>query len=192
MLNQIRDMVGGIGVEHKRGKGNGSDHPWGRIVITIALSLLLITTGCRSEEKIVPKSEAEKISAYGITLTRESSPREVAHLLVKGLDNEDRELLSKLVAVKHEMEEVKNLFREYGRAYKGSPEKVAASVAAGWMATYLFFQSGQTAVTDERIEGDKASVYATGRKLNGEIRTLEIRMIREDGWWKVQAGLHEF
>jgi len=131
----------------------------------------------------------EKIAAYGLTLTTESSPIEVAKLLVKGLDNEDKGLLTKLVAVKYEMKEMEKIFHKYGRKSNLTPEKVAIVVSSGWLATYLSFQSGKTILVKEKIEGNNAIVYATGINLKGEKQILEIKMVREDNWWKVQSGL---
>jgi len=160
----------------------------------IAFSFLLVTiAGCRNTQKETgQQSQPEKVSAYGITLIRESSPREVANLLIKGLDNDDKNILSKLVAVKYGAEEVEKIFRKYGKKSNISPEKSTALAVSGWMATYAFFEQGQTAITGDKTEGDKAYVYATGRnQTSGANQNLEIRMVREDGWWKIQPGLQQ-
>jgi len=164
-------------------------------IITFSFLLVMII-GCRNTQggkgQQSQLEKTEKISAYGISLTRESSPKEVANLLIKGLDNDDKNILSKLVAVKYEMKEIEKIFHKYGKKANVTPEKTATITVLGWMATYAFFEKGQTTITEEKIEGDKSYVYAIGQKPNGAKRTLEIRMIREDGWWKIQAGLREY
>ena len=59
----------------------------------------------------------------------------------------------------------------------------------GWRSSYAFFQNGQTTPTRQVIEGDNAVVFARGTRPDGEPATLEIKLLREDGLWKVRAGL---
>jgi|UniRef100_A0A7C3UW02 hypothetical protein len=152
----------------------------------LILSLLLISiVGCPREKK----KEPEKISAYGLTLTKNSPPKEVAGLLIKGLDNEDESLLVRLVAIKYEMREVEEILKSFSKRL--TPERVASLTASGWLLTYSFFLPGKTRIEEERIEGDSAYVYARGEKRDGRMKTLEVKMVREDGWWKVTAGLKE-
>ena len=61
--------------------------------------------------------------------------------------------------------------------------------AAGWRATYMFFEENETHVEHETIERDTASVFASGKTPVGKARTLKITLLREDGLWKVRAGL---
>uniref|UniRef100_A0A7C6ECP3 DUF4878 domain-containing protein n=1 Tax=candidate division WOR-3 bacterium TaxID=2052148 RepID=A0A7C6ECP3_UNCW3 len=164
-----------------------------RVIKIVIISILLVSLfGCGGKRKEAgQQNQPDTISAYGITLTKESSPKEVASLLIKGLDNDDEDVLTKLVAVKNEMAEIKKVFQKHGqRAKKLTPEDVASLTAKGWMASYAFLEPGWTKITDETIEGDRAYVYCVARNPKGRERNFEIRLIREDGWWKVTAGLH--
>lgn len=158
---------------------------------SVILSILLLISVNWGRQEGSQQNQPNIISAYGITLTRESSPREVASVLIKALDNNDEVMLTKLVAIKNEMEEFKKIYQRYGqRAKKITPEKVAITTAKGWIASYAIFEPGRTRIIGVKVEGEKAYVYCVGINSQGKERAFEIRMVREDGWWKVIAGLH--
>ncbi len=160
------------------------------VKLNFFILFLIIIFSC--SQKKTEERKIEKIFAYGITLTKESSPKEVANLLIKGLDNEDEELLKKLVAVDYETKEIEKIFKNQGKKAKINKEEVADLTVSGWLLTYTFFEKGKTRVIEEEIEGDFAYVYASGIKPNGKERTIEIRMVKEEGFWKIQAGLKEY
>jgi len=161
------------------------------IMRSVILSILLVIFVNWGRQEDSQQNQPNIISAYGITLTKESSPREVASVLIKGLDNDDEVGLTKLVAVKNEMAEIEKIYQKYGqRAKKLTPEKVAITTAKGWIACYAIFEPGRTRIIGEKVEGEKAYVYCVGIDPQRKERAFEIRMVREDGWWKVIAGLH--
>jgi len=126
---------------------------------------------------------------YPSNLSAESTPKEVAGVLVRALDEDDGATLVGLVAAKAEAEAVNAIYRKHGREGATSPESAARLAAAGWMATYAFFQEGETEVVREVVTGDTAEVFAAGKAPDGKDRTLKIKLLREDGLWKVGAGL---
>ena len=149
---------------------------------------VLWMTGCASgggEER----TEAA-LPAYPAGLSAESSPQEVAEVLINALDEEDSQVLLGLVAITHAVGEVDAIYRKYGRESDTSPAAVARLAASGWAATYAWFQPGATRVTGERVAGDTAIVDAQGvNSSTGTRRLLQIEMVREDGLWKVKPGL---
>jgi hypothetical protein len=166
-----------------------------KVLTALSLTFLTLFSGCRrspegkTEEGI---TQPEEISGYGITLTRESTPEEVAQLLIKGLDNKDTGLLKQLVAVKYETEAVDAIYSKYGKKSSVTPEKAAGLAVAGWQATYAFFKAGQTTITKTEVQGDTATVYATAKGVtNLENRYIRINLVREDNWWKATAGIKE-
>jgi len=163
-----------------------------RMFIWLILFCQFITSGgCDKRKGAGEKTQPDTISAYGITLTEESTPEEVAGLLIRGLDNDDKDVLTRLVAIKNEMVEIKKIYQKLGQRPKDlTPEGVAIITAKGWIASYAIIEPGRTEITGERIEGERASVYCAGIDQQGKKRTFEIRLVREDGWWKVTAGLH--
>mgnify|MGYP001774084283 CR=1 FL=1 len=77
------------------------------------LSYLIICVSffiyCSSDrEKGERKGDKDLITGYGLTLTRESTPQDVAKFLFMALDNNGVGLLYTLVALEHESEELKN------------------------------------------------------------------------------------
>ncbi|MCM8784993.1 MAG: hypothetical protein NC827_09510 [Candidatus Omnitrophica bacterium] len=156
------------------------------VVMWIIIGLIL------SGGKVMGNNLLEKISGYGITVTKDSSPAKIAELMIKGLDNEDIELLKQLVAVKHEKKEVDAIFAKYGKKSTVIPDEIANTVVAGWLLTYSFFAKGKTIITKTDIQGDRAIVYATAKgRVNLEDRHIRINFIKEDGWWKATAGIHQ-
>jgi len=156
------------------------------------LVLVAINSNCGQKKKVSENILPDTISAYGITITKESSPKEIAYLLIKGLDNDDEKLLAKLVAVKHEIEEIKKLFNKKGMRMKRKPtfEEVATLTAKGWIASYAILEPGRTRIVDEIIEGERASVYCVGINPRGKEQSFEIWFVWEDNRWKAEAGLH--
>jgi len=143
----------------------------------------LILCGCARREGSVT-------IPYPSSLSDSSTPSEVAALLIKALDEENEEVLTALVAAKSEAEAIGSIFSKYGRRSSITPEKAARVAAAGWQATYAFFEKGATAVAEEQISGETAVVRANGRNAStGEAQSLTITLIREDGLWKIRAGL---
>ncbi|NIM06474.1 MAG: hypothetical protein GTO55_08685 [Armatimonadetes bacterium] len=149
----------------------------------------LIACGCgRSGESEKQGSEL----AYPSSLSAASTPSEVAEVLIKGLDEGDTALLMRLVAIKAEREAIDAIYRQYGRHSEFDAEKTARLAAAGWGATYAFFEAGATVITEEEVTGDTATVYAQGMNAtSGQPQTLIIRLLREEGLWKVRAGIHQ-
>jgi hypothetical protein len=110
-------------------------------------------------------------------------------VLVRALDDGDNKVLVGLVAAKAEAEKIDSIFARHGRSANTPPESAAALAASGWRATYAIFEKGETEVESQEIEGDRATVYADGVLKVGEPRRLKIKMMREDGLWKVRGGL---
>ncbi|MGB9824186.1 MAG: hypothetical protein ACPLN0_07060 [Candidatus Hydrothermia bacterium] len=143
-----------------------------------------------NREKGERKGDRDLITGYGLTLNRESPPEDVAKFLIMALDHADVGLLCKLVAVEHESEELKKILRVREGSVSFKAEDVESLVVAGWMATYAFFEKGQTFVTEVKTIDGECIVMARGIKPTGE-KTMEIRMVKENGWWKVMGGFRE-
>lgn len=178
---------------------------YGLVCTLLPLATLgVFVSGCRKVKKpeaTTSSREEEDISrpiTYQTGLSPESTPTEVANLLIKGLDEENEELLAALAAGKEEARAIEDIFRKHGLSpgkSRGEEARAAAAArlaASGWRATYVFFKKGETRVTGEEIRAEEATVYAEGKKkATLEPGTIIISLIREDGIWKVRAGLHE-
>lgn len=150
--------------------------------IAVALVIILHSYGCTKQQDI---------SGYGITLKKESTPEEVAELLISGLDHEDEELLKKLVAVKYAKEDIDSIFRKRLRKSDVTYDQAAGFAVDGWIMTYTFCSKGETRIISTTIDGDKATVIASGRyRSTGESNRIRIDLRREEGWWKVQHGIN--
>jgi hypothetical protein len=172
-----------------------SRHPTIIILPALFLLVLAVCSGCgRGEDTTsVPTengvSSDSNLPSYPPTLSAQSSPEEVAQILIKALDTDDGRTLRGLAAIESSSKDVSAIYRKYGKQSPMQPEDVAKLVAAGWRATYAFFESGETQIQDSTLSGDSAVVMATGKAPNGDARRLRIKLVREDGLWKVCAGL---
>ena len=81
------------------------------------------------------------------------------------------------------------IFERHGKTADIDPNAAAGLVVAGWGATYGFFQKGNTQIAGESVQGDTAIVTARGTAPDGRAKSLKIEFVREDGLWKVEAGL---
>ena len=130
------------------------------------------------------------VPSYPAGLSADSSPQEVAEVLISALDAGDGEALLGLVAIKHGISEIDAIYRQYGRESDMEPLEVARLAASGWGTSYAWFEAGATRVTGEWVTGDTATVEAEGvNPTTGRPRRLQIEMVREDGVWKVTSGL---
>ena len=136
------------------------------------------------------QTQLSTASQYPAALSAESTPKEVAQVLIQALEENDRATLLGLVAVKSAVADIDAIFRKYGRRSPIDQKNAVALAVQGWAATYHFFKVGETDVMEETVEGDTAVVYANGKALDASSRRLEISLVREDGLWKVRAGLH--
>jgi hypothetical protein len=128
------------------------------------------------------------VPPYPAALPEESSPEDVVEVLLAALDGKDEDTLRGLVAVQAEGGAVGEIYRKHGRRSSHSAAEVASMVAAGWQLTYMFFEPGQSMVERVEIEGERGTVTVSGLR-GGNVAYLEVKLVREDGLWKVGAGL---
>ncbi len=180
------------------------ERSWRRAaLLVIAVLLVSMACGCRdSARSDAPDGGKDgggkdggkgSVPSYPASLSETSVPSDVAAVLIKALDEGDTNTLLGLVAVKAEAAAIDAIFRKYGRKHSAAPGQAAKLAAAGWGATYSFLKKGATEVVGEQVDGAQAVVRAKGQQRQGSPdgppRGLEIRLIREDGLWKVRAGL---
>lgn len=153
------------------------------------LFLILTLITCGGQGKTGPTNQPDTISAFGIILTEESPPRDVARLLIQALDNDDEQILTKLVAVKYEAQAIARIRQQLAALGKKlTPEKIAVITAAGWRGTYLSFTPGRTRITGEIILGETAYVNIIATTIQGKEQPNAIKMVREDNRWKIPAA----
>ena len=163
------------------------------LVLVFAMALVAGTlSGCGRSDQSGEEAAAEQASgaaAYPSGLSADSSPGDVARVLINALEAGDRRTLLGLVALEVATEEVAAIFK--GRASKMGfdQDDVPALTVMGWSATYAFFEKGATEVTRETVTGDTATVLATGTVRSGDSQTLIISLVREEEVWKVKPGL---
>ena len=157
-------------------------------------ALIVIPFGCKRADEPEASDTASPgamaLPPYPSSLDADSSPSEVAEVLIAALEADDDATLIGLVAVEDAKKNVDAIFSKYGKKSNADPAQVAAMTAAGWGASYAFFKPGRTTVARETIDGDTAVVIADGFIRRGDARELRISMIREEGVWKVRAGLN--
>jgi len=173
--------------------------PHRNLTVCLLLAAILtafVATSCRRRGPTAQKPAAEADRAleqpliYPPELSAASTPGQVAARLIRALDEDDEQTLRGLVAARHEKEQIDALFRKHGRRARTTPELAASLAAAGWRATYAFMEQGATRVEGEEIQGETAIVRASARLLaGGRPRRLIIYLLREDGLWKVRAGI---
>jgi len=160
-----------------------------RVIVVVMLGAVLLGGGCAGLTGAGrPAGAVGSISAYGITVYRDSRPRQVAELFIAALDDEAEEILRCLIAGKAEKHKLDKFARARGRP-KATVEEAVDLAVAGWLASYSYFRKGRTSVTGEKVSRSEATVYAEGAYgAAGQKRAIEITMVREDGWWKVTGG----
>lgn len=159
-----------------------------RVLAILALSVLVLN-GCGGGDAET-EATGEPVPPYPATLSAQSSPSQVAAVLIQALDEGNNPVLLGLVAVKHEVEAIDGIYKSHGKQHETSPSAAAALTVSGWKLSYSWYQPGATYVTRERIDGDTAVVSAQGlNPTTGRARQLRISMVWEDGVWKVAAGL---
>ena len=167
-----------------------------RVFFLTAISLVLVISGCggnadddESGSDGTSEGQSSNLLKYPSDLSGDSSPEEVAAVLIRALDEKDKETLLGLVAAKAGARKIDAIFRKHNRARRTKPEKAAGLAVMGWSATYAFFQKGQTKVDHQVIEGNNATVFANGKRPDGKPAMIKIRLLREDGLWKVRTGI---
>lgn len=161
----------------KRSKGRKGFAAFG-----VSLAATLIVWGCGAADR-------HPGAAYPSELSPESTPKDVAQVLIQALEDNDKDTLLGLVALTAGREEFDIIYQRYGRENPMTPEEIGQLIAAGWGATHDFMQPGSTQVVEEEISRDKATVTAEARGRNDEPRLLKISLVREDGVWKILPGL---
>jgi hypothetical protein len=162
----------------------------GALVVAALACWVVLLGGCGGESAET-QAESKTLPPYPSALSAQSSPSQVAEVLIQALDEGDDQVLLGLVAVKHDIEAIDSIYSRHGREHETAPADAAALTASGWKTSYAWYQSGATYVTEETIDGDTAVVWARGlNPTTGRARELTISMVREDGVWKVAAGLH--
>lgn len=151
------------------------------IVIMAALSIV----GCGGKTP-----EIKEITGYGLIVNGDSRPGEIAALLIAALDNQDKELLGKLVAVDDAVNEMKKIYQKHPRKTPPTEENAIRMTVTGWQMTYSFFRPQETVVLSETMDENRATVTLNGRnKTTGQTRQISVNLLREKGWWKIRPGL---
>jgi len=158
--------------------------------LACVLLVLILCAACG--RKGAPEGEAaatsgkEKEEAFPVRepqLPADASSTQVAEALFEALDAEDKPALRGLAARRTITEDVNRIGR--GRI-RMSEDKAVELAISGWQATYLFIEKGSTAVTEERIDGNRASALADCRNdADGRPRRLEVELARERSGWRV-------
>lgn len=164
----------------------------------LSLLVVLCVAGCGetdTEDEATRNGQPAETIPYQDDLSADSTPLEVARRLIRALDKDDLATLEGLVAVKAEARDVQSLYAKYGREaglqQAVKPARIARMTATGWQLTYAFFRPGETTVEEASVDGRQAVVYARGTRRDGRTASLRIEMVRENGLWKIRAGLKE-
>ncbi len=156
---------------------------WRLGCLLVVLVALLCSCGGK-EPSVAQEGEVER--EYEVVepdLPADASPTQVAEALFAALDADDGARLRGLAARRTIAEALNRIGR--GRL-RFSETKAVGLAVAGWGATYAFIEPGSTTTTEERITGDRASVFADCRNgADGKLRGLEVELAREKEGWRV-------
>ena len=158
-------------------------------VLLAGMGVFLAVLVCACSRAGSKGEQGSTAPKYPAELSAESSPSAVAQVLIRALEEEDTPTLMGLVAVKAESKAVEDIYRRHGREAKTDYNKVARFTAGGWAISYAFVQNGSAEVGKESVQGDKATVTAGARLPNGDPCRLRLKLVQEDGVWKVGAGI---
>jgi len=154
-----------------------------KLACLLVLAGLLVSCGGKEPP---PAQEAEAEEKYEVVepdLAADASPSQVAEALFAALDADDVLRLRGLAARRTITEDLNRIGR--GRL-RFSETKAVGLAVAGWGATYVFIEAGSTTITEERITGDQASVFADCRNdADGRPRRLEVELALEEPGWRV-------
>ena len=159
------------------------------VLLLAVVVLAAVASGCKKGGQDEESVEGGASFQYPSGLSADSPVEDVARALITALDEDDEETLVGLVAVEAEVDAVEAIYRRRGRTSSIGPEQVAGMTVDGWGASYAFLQAGETAVERASVNGQSAVVFAVGKRPDGTPSTLKISLVREDGLWKVRAGL---
>lgn len=159
--------------------------------------LAAVGGGCGGRRTAAPvRTQYPQLPAVP-TLTDKTTPDDVGRIAIRALDMEDMKTLAQLAAVRSESGAAQVMSRRYGRAgTPPSPEQIGPMVAGGWRTVYAEFKRGATEITSAVVapfptQGtETATVVAAG--VNAKTKqpmTLTMHLVREDGMWKVRAGM---
>ena len=167
-----------------------TDHRIARNGVLLAgMGVFLAVLVCACSRTGSEGGQGSTAPKYPGELSADSSASDVAQVLIRALEEEDKPTLMGLVAAKAESKAVEDIYRRHGREAKTDYNKVAGLTAAGWAMSYAFVKNGSVEVAKESVQGDKATVTAGARLPNGDPCRLRIKLVREDGVWKVGAGI---
>ncbi len=142
------------------------------------------STGCYESREASTRVEfCSAISLYGMELTSESSPLEVAEVALVAIENEDLDSLVRLVATKRVIADVQKIIngnQAFRRSADDAPRTTAEVVAE---RINLLTPESRT-VGKETIDGDEATVVVVGI-CDGEIRQQTLYFTRENELWKL-------
>ena len=156
--------------------------------LACVLLVLALCASCARKEEPAGDTSADKegkktFEVREPDLPADASPTQVAEALFEALDAGDVPRLRGLAARRTITEDVNRLGR--GRL-RFSETKAVGLAVAGWRATYVFIEKGSTTIAEERITGDRASVFADCRNdADGRPRRLEVELAREKASWRV-------
>ena len=162
-----------------------------RQLLFIPALVMIALTGCRDAGDRAGPGQPVEISGYGVTLMETAAPAEVVKLFITALEHRDVELLKKLTAVEYAQEDIGRIFRRHGIKPGVSREQAAGFAVSGWLSIYAYFVEGRTVVGAATVEGETATVVATGlNRATGKEWVIRVGLLREDGWWKVKHGVN--
>jgi len=156
-------------------------------VACLALSAVLVAFigyGCGGESASVG-------APYPSGLSAASSPEEVANVFIQALEGNSTDALLGLAAAKTEAKMRNEFFKSLGSDQTTTAKEQASTMVTDWGIAYGVFQKGSAKVADSETTGETAKVKVVGKKAeDGTPAEMAVRLIREDGLWKVQPEVN--
>jgi pyruvate/2-oxoglutarate/acetoin dehydrogenase E1 component len=155
------------------------------IVIVVAAAL----SGCRPSGVASPsKTNAAAQPTGGVAITRDSSPEDVAKLLIAAIEKSDTAVLAQLVASQHVRSDTQRITQGRKQFAKVVDNGDALAIV-GWRAKFSFLKSGSAKVASHSIDGERATVLLEAVNKQDEPVSLEVNLVREADLWKVMPGI---
>lgn len=155
----------------------------------VSCSILFCAVGCPSRTAAPQSEPKESISAHGLVIDENSSPRQVAELFVAAAKNNDRVTLANLVALENAKEDLQHI-TQGKKDFAKVVERAAKATVSTWLLSLQSYNARTLKVREETINESTATVIIEGENKKGVSVRSTINLIVEHGLWKVLPGIH--
>jgi hypothetical protein len=153
-------------------------------LVLIAAVVGPVTFGCSGkEEATTPVEFCSTLNLYGLELTQESPPSDVAEVALAAVENDDLDTLVKLVAAKKVSADVQRI-TQGNQAFRISVDQAPQMTAQVIAEKIHQLTPDSRTIGEETIRGNQASVVVMGIQA-GQVGQVILHFTRENDLWKL-------